>query len=67
MFKKYIRKKIVGLLCEITESTEKEATKCAEDYVKNDKYQNNPYRGPSLGFIRGTNWLSNELLKKLDS
>lgn len=60
-----IRKKIVRALCDISKGAEEEAARVAEDYVQNDKYQNNPYRGISTGFIQGVNWLSNELLKKL--
>ena len=65
MFKKFIRKKIVAILCEISKEAETEASKCAENYVKTDNYQNNPYRGPAIGFLEGTNWLSNEVLKRL--
>ncbi len=65
LFKKYIRKKIVKLLYEIGSHTEENAVKCSDDYVNNDKYKNNPYRGTFHGYICGVNWLSNEILKNL--
>lgn len=65
MFKKYIRKYINKILCDICKEAEQKASECSEDYVKNDKYQNNPYRGTFHGYICGVNWLSNEISKRI--
>ena len=65
LFRKYIRKQIIKILCDI-KNTEEEASKCAEDFVKNDKYyEGNPYRGVCHGYISGVNWISDEILKRL--
>ena len=45
---------------------EQAASDCSDDYVKNDKYQNNPYRGPFVGFIEGVNWFTDEIFKRLN-
>ena len=66
MVKKLIRRKVIDIICEVVKNAENEALKCADEFVKTDKYyQNNPYRAPALGFIRGVKWLSNEITKKL--
>ena len=65
LFDKYIRKRIIKITAEITKEAEQKAAECSEDYVKNDKYQNNPYRGTFHGYICGVNWLSNEILKRI--
>lgn len=65
LFKKYIRKQIIKILCDIGTHTEARASEFTNDYLKNDKYQNNSYRGPFAAYIDATNWMSNEILKRL--
>ena len=65
LFRKYIRKQIIKILCEVSSHAEESASKFSDDYVKNDKYQDNPYRGPALGYIEAVNWISNEILKRI--
>lgn len=42
------------------------ASDCSDDYVQNDPYKDNPYRGPFVGFISGINWYTDEILKRLN-
>lgn len=66
LFKKYFRKHLIKILCEVSSHAEEAAGKFADDFIKNDKYyDNNIYRGPALGYIHAVNWMSNEILKRI--
>jgi len=65
LFKKYFRRQLIKILCEVSSYAEEAAGEFADDYVKNDNYQDNPYRGPALGYIHAVNWMSNEILKRI--